>query len=130
MTRIVLDAPTLLHVVSGGAEIGPAHQLVAPQSLRPQALALLFAAVGRGELTEAAAREQHEAMTRLKVRSLGDRVSRWTAWCIARDHGLDLAVAEYLAVTRLQADVFVSVDEAARARAEGIVPVGGPELLR
>jgi predicted nucleic acid-binding protein len=69
-------------------------------------------------------------MTAVQVRLLGDRVSRWTAWGIARDHGVALADAEYLAVTRLQADVFVSVDAAARARAEGVVPVGTVDLLR
>jgi hypothetical protein len=129
MTRIVVDPPTLLHLVDGGGPVGAEHRLVAPQALRSQALALLFDAVRRGALTEAEARARHDAMTAVKVRLLGDRVSRWTAWGIARDHGVDLAVAEYLAVTRLQADVFISVDDAARARA-GVVPVGGVDLLR
>jgi hypothetical protein len=37
--------------------------------------------------------------------------------------------AEYLAVTRLQADLFVTVDPAARTRAEGIVRVGTVDQL-
>lgn len=110
MTRVVVDPPTLLHLVAGAEPVGAEHRLVAPQALRSQALALLFDAVRRGELTEAGARARHEALTAVKVRLLGDRVSRWTAWGIARDHGVDLADAEYLAVTRLQADVFVSVE--------------------
>jgi hypothetical protein len=66
----------------------------------------------------------------MKVRLLGDRVSRRVAWEIARDHGLDsTADAEYLAVTRLQADLFVSVDRAARTQAQGIVPVGTIDQL-
>jgi predicted nucleic acid-binding protein len=125
MTRFVIDAPTLLHVVTERVPVAPEHRLVAPQLLRSQALALLFDAVRRGELTEAQALDRHEAMTGVKVRLLGDRVSRRLAWNIAREHGLDsTADAEYLAVTRLQADLFVTVDAAARARAEGIVPVG------
>jgi predicted nucleic acid-binding protein len=64
-------------------------------------------------------------MTGVKVRLLGDRVSRRAAWSIAREHGLtSTADAEYLAVTRLQADVFVTVDPVARQRADGVLPLG------
>ncbi len=124
MTRFGIDAPTLLHLVAEGIRVAPAHQLVAPQLIRSQALALLFDAVRRGELTEAEALRRHEVMTGIKVRLLGDRVSRRVAWQIAREHGLSTADAEYLAVTRLQADLFVTVDTEVRARAEGVVPVG------
>ena len=130
MTRFVIDAPTLLHLVAEGIDVAPGHQLVAPQLLRSQALASLFAAVGRGELTEDEALDRHDALTRVKVRLLGDRVSRRVAWQIARERRLDsTSDAEYLAVTRLQADLFVSVDPAARARAQGVVPVGTVDLL-
>jgi predicted nucleic acid-binding protein len=129
MTRFVIDGPTLLHLVAEGVGVAPQHQLVAPQLLRSQALGLLFDAVGRGELTEREALDRHDAMTAIKVRLLGDRVSRRVAWQIARDRRLSTAEAEYLAVTRLQADVFVSVDPAARARAEGVVPVGTVDQL-
>lgn len=131
MTRFVIDAPTLVHLVAERVVVAPGHQLVAPQLLRSQALALLFEAVRRGELTEAQALDHHEVMTGVKVRLLGDRVSRRVAWQIAREHGLDsTADAEYLAVTRLQADLFVTVDPGARARAEGIVPLGSVDQLR
>ncbi len=130
MTRYVIDAPTLLHLVGERVPVAAGHQLVAPQLLRSQALALLFDEVRRGELTEAQALDRHDVMTRMKVRLLGDRVSRRVAWEIARDHGLDsTAEAEYLAVTRLQADLFVSVDRAARTQAQGIVPVGTIDQL-
>ena len=123
MTRFAIDAPTLLHLVAEDVAVAPGHQLVAPQLLRSQALALLFDAVRRGRLAEDDAADRLEAMTRVKVRLLGDRVSRRVAWQLARDTGVSTFDAEYLAVTRLQADVFVSVDPAARARAEGVVPV-------
>ena len=130
MTRFVLDAPTLLHVLDAGVPVAPAHQLVAPQLLRSQALALLFDSVRRGERTEADALQRLDAIAGLRMRLLGDRVSRRVAWQIARERGLDsTADAEYLAVTRLQADFFLSVDPVARARAEGIVPVGRIEQL-
>ncbi|TFV69553.1 hypothetical protein E4P40_22250 [Blastococcus sp. CT_GayMR20] len=130
MTRFGIDAPTLLHLVTEGVPVADGHQLVAPQLLRSEALALLFDAVRRGELAETDALARHEAMTSVKVRLLGDRVSRAVAWAIARDHGFDsTSAAEYLAVTRLQADLFVSVDPRVRARADGIVPVGTIDQL-
>jgi predicted nucleic acid-binding protein len=130
MTRFVIDAPTLLHLVAEGIAVAPGHQLVAPQGLRSQALDLLYGAVRRGELTETDALVRHEALTAVKVRLLGDRVSRRVAWRIAREHDLDsTAEAEYLALTRLQADLFVTVDPDARARAEGVVPVGAVAQL-
>ena len=130
MTRFVIDAPTLLDLVAGGHSVAPEHQLVAPQLLRSQALGLLFDAVRRSELIEEEALDRHDKLTAVKVRLLGDRVSRRVAWQLAREHGLDsTAEAEYLAVTQLQADLFVSVDPAARARAKGIVPLGAVDQL-
>ena len=130
MTRFGIDPPTLMHLVAEGVPVAAGHQLVAPQLLRSQALALLFDAVRRGELGEEEALARHDAMTRVKVRLLGDRVSRRVAWQIAREHDLDsIADAEYLAVTRLQADLLVTVDPAARARAAGVVPVGTVDRL-
>ena len=122
MTRFVIDAPTLLHLVAEEVRVDPGHRLVAPNVLRSQAVALLFEAVGRGELTEGEALARHEGVTALKVRLLGDRVSRRTAWRIAREQGWDaLGPAEYLAVTRLQADALVTVDPGLAALADGIV---------
>jgi hypothetical protein len=53
VTRFVIDAPTLVHLVTEGVAVAPGHQLVAPQSLRSQALDLLYGAVRRGELSRA-----------------------------------------------------------------------------
>lgn len=131
MTRFVIDAPTLLHLVAEGVRVAPQHQLVAPNVLRSQALALLFEDVRSGRLAEREAMERHEALTQVKVRLLGDRVSRRVAWQIAAERDLDSTVdAEYLAVTRLQADAYVTVDPVARARAEGVVPLGTVVQLR
>ena len=130
MTRFVIDAPTLVHLVSNGVPVAAGHQLVAPNLLRSQALALLFDDVRAGRLTEREAMDRHEELTRVKVRLLGDRVSRRVAWQIARELDLDSTVdAEYLAVTRLQADAYVTVDPVARARAEGVVPLGTVDQL-
>ena len=130
VTRYVIDAPTLLHLVAEGVEVDPAHQLVAPNLIRSQALTLLLAAVGVGEISEEVALQRHERLTELKMRLLGDRVSRRTAWKIARAQGWDTTFdAEYLAVTTLQADALVTIDPAMAARAADIVPLAPVEAL-
>ena len=79
MARYVIDAPTLLHLVDVKVHVHPGHQLVAPNSTRSEALELLLHDVRAGKRTEAAALEAHERITRIKMRLLGDRVSRRTA---------------------------------------------------
>ena len=124
MARYVIDAPTLLHLVESDLDVDASHQLVAPNSIRSEALHLLLLGVRRGERTEEAALEIHERMTEVKMRLLGDRVSRRTAWRIARQRDWDtLRDAEYLAVTRLQADALVTVDPELAAKAGDDVPV-------
>lgn len=124
MARYVIDAPTLLHLLDNGLPIDPAHQLVAPNTIRSEASQLLLRDVLHGERTEDAALQIHERVTELKMRLLGDRVSRGVAWRIARDHDWDtLRDAEYLALARLQADALVTVDPDLAAKAENLVPV-------
>ncbi|GAA3125112.1 putative nucleic acid-binding protein [Kribbella aluminosa] len=130
MTRYVIDAPTLLHLVDSELAVAAHHQLVAPAAIRSEALEQLLRDVRLGTRTEKDARQLHTRMTELKIRALGDRVSRWTAWKIARDQDWDtLRDAEYLAVTRLQADALITVDPDLAAKAEGIVTVEPVENL-
>jgi predicted nucleic acid-binding protein len=124
MARYVIDAPTLLHLVDAGLHVDPGHQLVAPNSVRSEALELLLLDVRAGKRTEAAAMQAHERMTEIKLRLLGDRVSRRTAWQVARQHDWDtLRDAEYIAITRLQADALVTVDPGLAALARDAVAV-------
>ena len=124
VARFVIDAPTLLHVVANNVNVSAAHQLVAPNLIRSQAMSLLLTAVRDGEITEQVALERHEGLTELKMRLLGDRVSRRTAWKIAREHGWETTFdAEYLAVCKLQADALVTIDQALAAKAAHIVPL-------
>ena len=130
MTRYVIDAPTLLYLVANGVQVSPRHQIVAPNLIRSQALSLLLEAVRNGELTEAQALHRHERITELKMRLLGDRVSRRTAWRIAREQGWKTTYdAEYLAVTKLQADALVTVDPAMATKAKNLVPLAQLEAL-
>jgi predicted nucleic acid-binding protein len=130
MARYVIDAPTLLHLVDAGLAVHPSHQLVAPNSIRSEALELLLVEVRAGKRTEAAALEAHERMTGIKMRLLGDRVSRRTAWRLAREHDWNtIAKAEYLAVTRLQADALVTVNPGLATAGQGIVAIAAIDDL-
>lgn len=72
----------------------------------------------------------HERMTETKLRLLGDRVSRRTAWQIARRHDWDtLRDAEYIAVTLLQADALATVDARLAGAARNAVPVAAIDDL-
>jgi predicted nucleic acid-binding protein len=130
MTRYVIDAPTLLHLVATSVRVSPRHQIVAPNIIRSQALSLLLEAVRQGDLTEDLALQHHERLTELKMRLLGDRVSRRTAWRIAREQGWETTYdAEYLAVTRLQADALVTVNPTLASRVKNLVPLAPLEAL-
>jgi predicted nucleic acid-binding protein len=124
MARYAIDAPTLLQLVDQELAVDPGHQLVAPNSIRSEALQLLLREVRRGERTDKDALRAHERITEVKMRLLGDRVSRRTAWDIARDNDWEnLRDAEYLAIARLQADALVTVDADLAAKARQVVRV-------
>jgi predicted nucleic acid-binding protein len=130
MARYVIDAPTLLHIVAEGVDVSPQHQLVAPNIIRSQALSLLLASVRRGDISESVALERHERFTEMKMRLLGDRVSRRTAWKIAQQNGWETTFdAEYLAVTQLQADALITIDPQLATRAADIVPLANLSAL-
>lgn len=130
MTRYGIDAPTLLRVVAEGLTVHPSHQLVAPNLIRSHALTLLLQAVMRGDLAETEALQRHERVTETKMRLLGDRVSRRTAWTFARERGWNTIYdAEYLAVAKLQADALITVDAELAAKANGLVPLAPFERL-
>lgn len=130
MTRFVIDARTLLHVLESGRTVEPSHQLVAPASIRSQCMDLLLHRVHHGGLTEQDALALHEQLTQTKLRLLNDRVSRRIAWDIAREMGWDtISRAEYLALVKLQADALITIDADLASAAAGIVPVASLERL-
>ncbi len=126
----MIDAPTLLRLMADDVDVSSAHQLVAPTLIRSQALSLLLAAVRDGDMTEEVALQLHERITEFKMRLLGDRVSRRTAWKLAREHGWDTTFdAEYIAVCKLQADALITIDHVLAAKAAAIVPLTTLEAL-
>jgi len=131
MTRFVVDAGALLHLVSEEIEVSPDHEILAPTLVRSQFLSLLHEAVHRGELQDDVARDRLERIQQIKIRLLGDAVLRRNAWRIADQMGwADTYTAEYLALTKLQADAFVTLDATLAKRVKGIVATATIDDLR
>ncbi|HEY6583370.1 MAG TPA: type II toxin-antitoxin system VapC family toxin [Gaiellaceae bacterium] len=131
MTRFVVDCGVVLRLASEGYEVPDEHELLAPTLLRSQTLSALHEAVHRGELSAGAAVERLDRIQAIKIRLLGDAVLRRLAWRLADELGWSETYdAEYLALTRLQADAFVTLDEELARRAQGVVPTAPLEALQ
>jgi predicted nucleic acid-binding protein len=130
VARFVIDAGVAIHLASEGKKGSAKHQLLAPTLLRSQTLSLLHEAVQRGALAEEAAREQLASIRGMQVRLLGDAVLQRRAWEIASRLGwADTYDAEYVALTQLQADAFVTLDAKLARRVKGIVETATVEAL-
>ena len=67
----------------------------------------------------------------MPIRLLGDAVLRRRAWDLADQLGWGSTYnAEYVALTQLQADAFVTMDAELARRVEGIVPTATIEALQ
>jgi predicted nucleic acid-binding protein len=131
LTRFVVDAGAILHLASEEIEISSEHELLAPTLLRSQTLSLLHEAVRRGELPADAARERLDRIGRMKIRLLGDAVLRRRAWEVADQLGWDSTYdAEYVALTLLQADAFVTLDAELARGVQGVVATAPIDALR
>jgi len=130
MTRFVVDCGVVLRLAGEEIEVSPEHELLAPTLLRSQTLSALHEALHGGGLAREVALERIARVNAIKIRLLGDAVLRRNAWQIADQLGwAETYDAEYLALTRLQADAFVTLDEDLARRAEEIVPTAPIEAL-
>ena len=131
MTRFVVDAGAVLHLVSAGIEVSGEHELLAPTLLRSQLLSALHEAVARGELPADVALDRLARIGRLPIRLLGDGVLRRRAWTLADQLGWASTYdAEYVALTQLQADALITLDAELARRVEGIVATASIDALR
>jgi predicted nucleic acid-binding protein len=131
MTRFVVDTGAVLHLASEGIEVSDEHELLAPTLLRSQTLSALHEAVHRGDLPADLGRERLEQIGRMKIRLLGDAVLRRVAWKVADQLGWASTYdAEYVALTQLQADAFVTLDAELARSVEGIVATASIDELR
>ncbi len=131
MTRFVVDCGAVLQLAAEGFEVPDRHELLAPTLLRSQTLSALHEAVRRGELPAEAARGRLAHVGRMPIRLLGDAVLRRRAWEVADQLGwAETYDAEYVALTLLQADAFVTLNAELARSVEGIVEVAAIDALR
>ena len=130
MTRFVIDPGVAIRLASEGLEVPAEHRLLAPTLFRSQVLATLHEAVHRGDLPATLARDRLDLSGGLPIRLLGDGVLRRRAWDIAERLGwASTFEAEYLALTQLQGDAFVTLDSDLSRRAEGVVTLAPYDAL-
>jgi predicted nucleic acid-binding protein len=131
VTRFVVDCGVVLRLASEGIDVGAQHELFAPTLLRSQTLSALHEAVHAGELTEDVAIERLARIQALPIRLLGDAVLRRNAWRLADQLGWASTYdAEYVALTKLQADALVTLDAELAHQVQGIVPTASIDALR
>jgi predicted nucleic acid-binding protein len=131
MTRFVVDCQTLLQIAAGEVDVAAQHQLVAPTLVRSQALAALYEAARRGEVSAAEGVERVTRINSLKVRFLGDKVLQRQAWKVADRLGWETTYdAEYVALTKLQADAFVTSNRELAQAVSGLVETATVDALR
>lgn len=124
MTKYVIGPDTALKLAARSAAIPATSRLLAPTLLRSQVLAQLYADVRRGSIDKKTAAARLDYLRALQIRLLGDRVLQSTAWQVAERLGWpDTFFAEYIALTKLQADALVVEDPGVADAASRIVAV-------
>ena len=130
MTRFVIAPEVALRLAHDEVVIAEEHQLLAPTLFRSQVLSLLYRAVRNREMTKKDADRQLDYVRSLRIRLLGDRVLQDVAWKIAAELGWpDTLAAEYVALTQLQADAFITLDDDLAHAVKGVVPTAPIEAL-
>jgi len=127
MTRYVIGPDVAIQLAHAEAVIPGVHQVLAPTLLRSQ---LLYQAVRRGEMEKRDAERRLSYMRGLRIRLLGDRVLQNVAWKIASQLGWpDTFDAEYVALTQLQADAFITLDRQLAHAVKDLVTIAPIEAL-
>ncbi len=130
MTRYVIGPDVAVHLAGLEAVIREQHQLLAPTLFRSQLLSLLYQAVQRGEITAKEAERRLDYVRGLRIRLLGDRTLQSVAWKVAEQLGWpDTLDAEYVALTRLQADALITLDRDLADAVKGLVTVAPVDAL-
>src|SRR5206468_5687082 len=121
MGRFVVDCGVVLRIAAEEIAVAPEHQLLAPTLLRSQTLSALHEAVHGGELTPDDALDRLSRIWAMPIRLLGDAVLRRRAWKLAEQlRWAETYDAEYVALTQLQADAFVTLDAELARKVQGV----------
>jgi predicted nucleic acid-binding protein len=131
ITKFVVDCGVVLQLASEEFEVRAEHELLAPTLLRSQTLSALHEAVHSGEIAPDVASDRLTRVWAMPIRLLGDAVLRRRAWELAEQLGWASTYdAEYVALTQLQADAFVTLDAELARRVDGVVSTATIEALR
>ena len=130
MARFIVDASAVLRLAAEEFEGPGDHELLAPTLLRSQTLNALHEAMHRGELSEADANARIARIAEIPIRLLGDAVLRRRAWKVADELGWGSTYdAEYVALTILQGDALITLDEELARQAERLVSIASIDEL-
>jgi predicted nucleic acid-binding protein len=130
VTRFVVDCGVALRLAREGTEVPDEHELFAPTLLRSQTLSALHEAVHAAQIPRDVALDQLGRIRALPIRLLGDAVLRRRAWEVADQLGWRATYdAEYVALTQLQAEAFVTLDTELARQVEGIVETATIDAL-
>jgi predicted nucleic acid-binding protein len=130
VTRYVIGPDVAIRLARDEAVIRGEHQILAPALLRSQVLSHLYQAVRCGEMTRKDAERHLNYIRRLRMRLLGDRVLQNVAWKAADLLGWpDTFDAEYVALTQLHAEAFITLDRRLARTVKDLVTVAPIEVL-
>lgn len=131
MTRYVVGPDVALRLARERTPVSQTNRLLAPTLLRSQVLSLLYQAERTGTVSKREAAMQLDFIRGLRIRLLGDRVLQGTAWKVANQLGWpDTLDAEYIALTVLQADAFITLDPKLAKTVKALVAVAPFSALR
>jgi predicted nucleic acid-binding protein len=131
VTNFVVDSGVLIRLEREGVNVPASHRLFAPTPIRSKTLSAIYEAMHAGQMPRDEALERLGRIWAMPMRLLGDAVLRRRAFDIAEQLGwADTYDAEYLALTQLQGEAFVTLDRALARRAKGIVPMATFEALQ
>jgi hypothetical protein len=130
--RCVITPDVAVELAASRAAIASDIELLAPTLFRSEALSLLYRMVRSGDISEGDAADRLDYIRGLKPRLLGDRVLQDVAWRVADSlDAPDTLMAEYIALTRLQADALVTDDpEWIRAAEASVATARSDQIVR
>lgn len=130
MSRYVIGPDVAIQLARDEVLIRAEHRILAPAIMRSQVLSRLYRAVRGTEMTKKDAERHLNYIRGLRIRLLGDRVLQSTAWKVADMLGwTDTFDAEYVALTQLHADAFITLDGELAHAAKELVAVAPIESL-
>jgi predicted nucleic acid-binding protein len=132
MTRYVIGPDVTIQLAGDEAVVPDGHQLLAPALLRSQLLSLLYQAVHRGEMTKEDAERRlfYARGMRIQLREDDDHFLQNAAWQVADQLGWpDTFAAEYVALTQLEADALITLDQQLAEAVKDLVTVAPIKAL-